>query len=93
MCGESWPQVRRQREASSPAASGRRCVNSHSSVLVRHARLAAIHPNKESVRQTMNLIAHVTAQEFPLSIAILIAGVGIGIAISLAVVGYFSRKS
>jgi hypothetical protein len=41
----------------------------------------------------MNLIAHVTAQEFPLSIAILIAGVGIGIAISLAVVGYFSRKS
>jgi len=41
----------------------------------------------------MNLIAHVTPQEFPLWIAILVAGIGLGIAISLAIVGYISRRS
>jgi hypothetical protein len=41
----------------------------------------------------MTVIAHLTLQEMPLWVAILVAGVGLGIAISLAVVGYLCRRN
>jgi hypothetical protein len=40
----------------------------------------------------MNVLAHVTPQELPIWIAILVAGIGLGIAISLAVIGHVRRK-
>ena len=40
----------------------------------------------------MNVVAHVTPQEFPIWIAILAAGVGLGIAISLMIVGRIIRR-
>jgi hypothetical protein len=40
----------------------------------------------------MDLIAHLTHQEVPLSMAVFLAGLGFGVAIYWALVGYLRRR-